>query len=192
MASTQLREYKLVVVGGGGVGKSALTIQFIQSHFVEEYDPTIEDSYRKQCVIDDEVAVLDILDTAGQEEFSAMREQYMHTGEGFLLVYSIIDRNSFEEIPKFRKQILRVKDRNEFPMILVANKADLENERVVSYSEGEDLAAQMKVKYVESSAKHKVHVDKAFHDLVRVIRRSKKPDGEGGHKEKKKGKCIIL
>jgi len=59
MASTQLREYKLVVVGGGGVGKSALTIQFIQSHFVEEYDPTIEDSYRKQCVIDDEVAVLD-------------------------------------------------------------------------------------------------------------------------------------
>lgn len=192
MASTQLREYKLVVVGGGGVGKSALTIQFIQSHFVEEYDPTIEDSYRKQCVIDDEVAVLDILDTAGQEEFSAMREQYMHTGEGFLLVYSIVDRNSFEEIPKFRKQILRVKDRNEFPMILVANKADLENERVVSYQEGEDLAAQMKVKYVESSAKHKVHVDKAFHDLVRVIRKSKKPDGEGGHREKKKAKCIIL
>jgi small GTP-binding protein len=64
-----LREYKLVVVGGGGVGKSALTIQFIQSHFVDEYDPTIEDSYRKQCVIDDEVALLDVLDTAGQEEY---------------------------------------------------------------------------------------------------------------------------
>jgi GTPase KRas protein len=52
-----------------GVGKSALTIQFIQSHFVDEYDPTIEDSYRKQCVIDDEVALLDVLDTAGQEEY---------------------------------------------------------------------------------------------------------------------------
>jgi len=64
-----IREYKLVVVGGGGVGKSALTIQFIQSHFVDEYDPTIEDSYRKQCVIDDEVALLDVLDTAGQEEY---------------------------------------------------------------------------------------------------------------------------
>ena len=62
-----IKEYKLVVVGGGGVGKSALTIQFIQSHFVDEYDPTIEDSYRKQCVIDEEVALLDILDTAGQE-----------------------------------------------------------------------------------------------------------------------------
>ena len=53
------RQYKLVVVGGGGVGKSALTIQFIQSHFVQDYDPTIEDSYRKQCVIDDRVAHLD-------------------------------------------------------------------------------------------------------------------------------------
>lgn len=174
-ASKDLTEYKLVVVGGGGVGKSALTIQFIQSHFVEEYDPTIEDSYRKQCVIDDEVAVLDILDTAGQEEFSAMREQYMHTGEGFLLVYSIIDRNSFEEIPKFYRQILRVKDRPEFPMVLVANKADLEGERVVSGAEGESLASELKIKYVETSAKHRIHVDKAFHDLVRVIRQAQKP-----------------
>lgn len=65
-----LREYKLVVVGGGGVGKSALTIQFIQGNYIQEYDPTIEDSYRKQTVIDDEVALLDVLDTAGQEEYS--------------------------------------------------------------------------------------------------------------------------
>ncbi|CAG8718296.1 5295_t:CDS:2, partial [Gigaspora rosea] len=71
------------------VDKSELVHQFIQAHFVDEYDPTIEDSYRKQCVIDDEVALLDVLDTAGQEEYSAMREQYMRTGEGFLLVYSI-------------------------------------------------------------------------------------------------------
>ena len=59
MAGDHDRQYKLVVVGGGGVGKSALTIQFIQSHFVSDYDPTIEDSYRKQCVIDDRVAHLD-------------------------------------------------------------------------------------------------------------------------------------
>ena len=72
-----------------------------------------------------------VLDTAGQEEFSAMREQYMRSGEGFLLVFSVIDRNSYEEIYKFHKQILRVKDRDEFPMILVANKCDLEHQRVV-------------------------------------------------------------
>ena len=61
------KEFKLVVVGGGGVGKSAITIQLIQSHFVDEYDPTIEDSYRKQCVVDGQQVILDILDTAGQE-----------------------------------------------------------------------------------------------------------------------------
>ncbi|CAI4780361.1 BAF_collapsed_G0051360.mRNA.1.CDS.1 [Saccharomyces cerevisiae] len=104
-----IREYKIVVVGGGGVGKSALTIQFIQSYFVDEYDPTIEDSYRKQVVIDDKVSILDILDTAGQEEYSAMREQYMRTGEGFLLVYSVTSRNSFDELLSYYQQIQRVK-----------------------------------------------------------------------------------
>ena len=70
-----MTEYKLVIVGGGGVGKSALTIQLIQNHFIDEYDPTIEDSYRKQVTIDEETCLLDILDTAGQEEYSAMRDQ---------------------------------------------------------------------------------------------------------------------
>lgn len=91
------------------------------------------DSYRKQCVIDEEVALLDVLDTAGQEEYAAMREQYMRTGEGFLLVYSITSRTSFEEIQYFQQQILRVKDKDYFPMILVGNKCDLEGERQVSF-----------------------------------------------------------
>lgn len=94
------------------------------------------DSYRKQCVIDDEVALLDVLDTAGQEEYSAMREQYMRTGEGFVLVYSINSRQSFEEIMVFQQQILRVKDKDYFPIIVVGNKCDLEHERQVS-TEGE-------------------------------------------------------
>ncbi|KAG8745127.1 Ras GTPase [Ceratobasidium sp. 414] len=187
------REYKLVVVGGGGVGKSALTIQFIQSHFVDEYDPTIEDSYRKQCVIDDEVALLDVLDTAGQEEYGAMREQYMRTGEGFLLVYSITSRNSFEEISTFHQQILRVKDRDSFPVIVVANKCDLEYERQVGMNgtlvrvhisirlmttgrdtEGRDLAKHFGTKFIETSAKQRINVDEAFSNLVREIRRYNK------------------
>lgn len=171
MASKFLREYKLVVVGGGGVGKSCLTIQLIQSHFVDEYDPTIEDSYRKQCVIDDEVALLDVLDTAGQEEYSAMREQYMRTGEGFLLVYSINSRQSFEEITTFQQQILRVKDKDYFPMVVVGNKCDLESEREVTRQEGENLARSFGCKFIETSAKSRINVDKAFYDIVREIRR---------------------
>ncbi|GAA6003117.1 uncharacterized protein JCM10292_002875 [Rhodotorula paludigena] len=205
-----LREYKLVVVGGGGVGKSALTIQFIQSHFVDEYDPTIEcvsafgpspdctslaswhsfsaclltfracrDSYRKQCMIDEEVALLDVLDTAGQEEYSAMREQYMRTGEGFLLVYSITSRNSFDEIGTFHQQILRVKDKDSFPVIVVANKADLEYERQVGSHEGSELAKTFGCRFIETSAKQRLNVDEAFFNLVREIRRYNKEQAAG-------------
>ncbi|KAK3707490.1 RAS1 protein [Vermiconidia calcicola] len=169
-----LREYKLVVVGGGGVGKSCLTIQLIQSHFVDEYDPTIEDSYRKQCVIDDEVALLDVLDTAGQEEYSAMREQYMRTGEGFLLVYSITSRQSFEEMVTFQQQILRVKDKDYFPIIVVGNKCDLESERQVSTEEGRQLARSFGCNFIETSAKSRINVDNAFYDIVREIRKYNK------------------
>ena len=87
-------------------------------------------------MIDKEVALLDILDTAGQEEYAAMREQYIRPGEGFLLVYSITARDSFEEIRTFYKQILRVKDKEFFPVVLVGNKCDLDMERQVT-TEGE-------------------------------------------------------
>lgn len=175
-----LREYKLVVVGGGGVGKSALTIQLIQSHFVDEYDPTIEDSYRKQCTIDGEQVLLDVLDTAGQEEYSAMREQYMRTGEGFLLVYSITSRNSLEELQSFYEQILRVKDADHVPVIVVGNKCDLEIERQVSYEEGLALARQFNCPFLETSAKQRINVEEAFYDLVRSIRDGGKSNGLNG------------
>ncbi|KAK6539765.1 Ras GTPase [Orbilia ellipsospora] len=179
-----VREYKLVVVGGGGVGKSCLTIQLIQSHFVDEYDPTIEDSYRKQCNVDDEVALLDVLDTAGQEEYSAMREQYMRTGEGFILVYSITSRTSFEEISQFQSQILRVKDKDFFPLVVVGNKCDLETDRQVSTQEGRSLAESFGCPFMETSAKARINVDECFYELVREIRKyNKNPDGDPKKKE---------
>lgn len=191
-----MTEYKLVIVGGGGVGKSACTIQLIQNNFIEEYDPTIEDSYRKQVTIDDETCILDILDTAGQEEYSAMRDQYMRTGQGFLIVYSIISRSSFDEVNAFREQILRVKDADRVPMVICGNKVDLESERQVTVVEGRDLAKNFGVPFMETSAKTRVNVEESFHELVREIRKSeaKKTAGGGGKKgggQKKKG-CMIL
>ncbi|KAL2917550.1 Ras GTPase [Polyrhizophydium stewartii] len=176
---------------------SALTIQFIQSQFVDEYDPTIEDSYRKQCVIDQETALLDVLDTAGQEEYSAMREQYMRSGEGFLLVYSITSRSSFEEVQTFYQQILRVKDRDWIPMVLVGNKCDLESERVVSTHDGRELARNMRCKFVESSARHRINVDEAYYLLVRSIRDENKRASvadmtDRNKKPKKKIKCLVM
>ncbi|QLQ79701.1 hypothetical protein HG537_0C03490 [Torulaspora globosa] len=170
LSKSNIREYKLVVVGGGGVGKSALTIQLIQSHFVDEYDPTIEDSYRKQVVIDDKVTILDILDTAGQEEYSAMREQYMRTGEGFLLVYSVTSRTSFDELMTYYQQIQRVKDVDYVPVVVVGNKSDLEEERQVAYEDGLNMAKQINAPFLETSAKQAINVDEAFYTLVRLVR----------------------
>lgn len=170
------------------------------------------DSYRKQCLIDEEVALLDVLDTAGQEEYSAMREQYMRTGEGFLLVYSITSRQSFEEIMTFQQQILRVKDKDYFPIIVVGNKCDLEGERQVSRQEGESLARSFGCRFIETSAKSRINVDNAFYDLVREIRRYNRemaspgngapvmgsyPPGRGEKEEEHEsagccGRCVIM
>jgi len=179
--------YKLVVVGDGGVGKSALTIQFFQKMFVEDYDPTIEDSYIQHVEVDRQVCVLDVLDTAGQEEFSALREQYMRKGDGFLLVYSVIDANSCKNIRQFYNQILRVKDRKTYPMILVANKVDLVHLRKISEEEGRELAAELQIPYIETSAKvPPINVDAAFHELVRVIRQQNQNQYPGKKKRKKR------
>jgi len=189
-----MTEYKLVIVGGGGVGKSALTIQLIQNHFIDEYDPTIEDSYRKQVTIDEETCLLDILDTAGQEEYSAMRDQYMRTGQGFMLIYAITSRSSFDEIASFREQILRVKDKDKVPIMMVGNKCDLETERQVTTGEGADLAKSFGCPFMESSAKTRVNVEESFFELVREIKKDmnggvglKNPKGK-----KKAAKCTML
>ena len=187
-----MTEYKLVVVGAGGVGKSALTIQLIQNHFVDEYDPTIEDSYRKQVIIDGETCLLDILDTAGQEEYSAMRDQYMRTGEGFLLVFAVNNAKSFEDITTYREQIKRVKDVEEVPMVLVGNKCDLP-QWTVQMNEARELARQYGMPIIETSAKTRMGVDDAFYTLVREIRREKEKNVK--HKRKfcrKLSRCILL
>jgi len=193
-----LPTYKLVVVGDGGVGKSALTIQFFQKMFVEDYDPTIEDSYIQHNEIENTWCILDVLDTAGQEEFSAMREQYMRKGDGFLLVYSVTDKASFHNIKQFYTLILRVKDKDNYPMILVANKVDLVHLRQVSQDQGKELATLLKIPYIETSAKNPpINVDKAFHEVVRIIRhqpqsieRKEKPKKSTGKSHK--GKCDLM
>ena len=204
--------YKLVVLGDGGVGengannpgednplsrrgtKTDLLLQLCLNHFVETYDPTIEDSYRKQVVIDSQSCMLEVLDTAGQEEYTALRDQWIRDGEGFILVYSITSRSSFTRIRKFHNQIQRVKESTSAsspttagylaspvappmhmghqpaPVMLVGNKSDRVTDREVSIQEGSALAKDMGCQFVEASAKNCINVEKDFYDVVRSLR----------------------
>lgn len=184
-----MREYKIVVLGSGGVGKSALTVQFVQGIFVEKYDPTIEDSYRKQVEVDGQQGMLEILDTAGTEQFTAMRDLYMKNGQGFVLVYSITAQSTFNDLQDLREQILRVKDTDDVPMVLVGNKCDLEGERVVGKEQGASLARTFNCAFMETSAKAKINVNDTFYDLVRQIN---KKSPEKKLNKKKKSICVLL
>jgi len=101
-----MKEFKVVVLGSGGVGKSALTVQFVSGHFMEKYDPTIEDFYRKEIEVDNTPCVLEILDTAGTEQFASMRDLYIKNGQGFVVVYSLTNHQTFQDIKTMRDQIV--------------------------------------------------------------------------------------
>ena len=178
---TSMTSYKIAVVGAGGVGKSALTIQLIQNQFVPAYDPTIEDSYKKQVVIDKETCFLDILDTAGQEEFQAMRDQYMREREGFLIVFAVNNDESLEEISEFVGQIKRVKEGEEVRMVLVGNKCDLP-EWTVDMARVRDIAHTYNCPFIKTSAKTRTGVDDAFYTLVREVRKDEKQRGDDNTK----------
>uniref|UniRef100_A0A8C4ZL48 Ras-related protein ralB-A-like n=1 Tax=Gadus morhua TaxID=8049 RepID=A0A8C4ZL48_GADMO len=188
--------HKVIMVGSGGVGKSALTLQFMYDEFVEDYEPTKADSYRKKVVLDGEEVQIDILDTAGQEDYAAIRDNYFRSGEGFLLVFSITEQESFAATAEFREQILRVKEEEAIPLLLVGNKSDLEERRQVSADEATARAAQWGgVTYVETSAKTRANVDKVFFDLMREVRKKKMSeikDKNGPSGKKKKQRCCLL
>ncbi|ELP89497.1 hypothetical protein EIN_391520 [Entamoeba invadens IP1] len=189
--------HKVVLVGDGGVGKSAITIQLTQGHFIVDYDPTIENCYRKTLTVDNRICVLDILDTAGQEEYASMLDQYFRNGHGFLIVYSVTDRNSFESIKNYQSKILRVKEASNFPIVFVANKVDLVKDRDVTEKEGKEKATELKVEYIETSAKNKLNIEEAFYTLVRSIRKQHTTTDSGESedkkpKKKKKGGCFLL
>ncbi|XP_072306474.1 ras-related protein Ral-B-like [Eucyclogobius newberryi] len=187
--------HKVIMVGSGGVGKSALTLQFMYDEFVEDYEPTKADSYRKKVVLDGEDVQIDILDTAGQEDYAAIRDNYFRSGEGFLLVFSITEHESFTATAEFREQILRVKEEELVPLLVVGNKSDLEERRQVSAEEVSSRAVEWGVPYVETSAKTRANVDKVFFDLMREVRKKKmseSKDKNGPSGKKKKKRCCIL
>jgi len=164
---------KLCILGPGAVGKSALSLRFTNDHFDEDYNPTIEDAYRKRVTIDGREAMLDILDTAGQEDFHALRAVWYRRKDGFLLVYAINKPETLEELDLFYKEISsHYEDGIIPPILLVANKSDIENEHSAAlWKKADDWATQWNaVEHMKTSAKTAYNVKAAFANIVRATR----------------------
>eukprot|EP00727_Mastigamoeba_balamuthi_P007666 m51a1_g352 putative ras gtpase (209) ;mRNA; r:569975-570924 len=196
----------IIIVGDGGVGKSALSVRLVENRFDPDYNPTIEDAFTKRLRVDGQQATLKIVDTAGQEEYSALREAHYAKADAFILVYSITDRNGFDSIPKFRSKILTLLDVSEIPMTVVGNKSDMAEYRKVATREGQDLAKSFgDIPFKETSAKTSSNVEETFADVVRLVRKANSgaatPSGPSSGRRKstatddpayfKKKKCII-
>ena len=139
-----------------------------------ELETTIATKLKQDEIINDDqqTCLLDILDTAGQEEYSALRDLYTRNGQCFLLVYAINCVSSFEEAKMLVEFCRRVKDSEEVPMILVGNKVDLEEHRQVSTLEAKKFAKENDILFIETSAKTAYNVEEAFVELIRITPRS--------------------
>jgi len=162
--------YKLVMLGDGGVGKTAITIRFVSDRFVTEYDPTVEDAYKKEHQVDGKDVTVEIIDTAGQEEYSSgLQDKFIRGGEGFILMYSVTSKASLLRVKEIQKKILWTKDSDEVAMILVGNKSDLMKERQVSPQEGKELAKEFRCPFLETSAKSGDNVNECMRLLFGEI-----------------------
>jgi len=183
-------------LGDGGVGKTALAVQFTLNCFVETYDPTIEDAYRKQLVVDNRMCFVEVIDTAGQEEYATLRDQWVREGQGFILVYSIASRSTFDRLEVFRQSMMRVK-RQKPIFMLVGNKCDKTYEREVSKEEGAALARNFGCEFIETSAKTAQNVERLFMNLVRALRQTRNiepgpPGLSRPARDERRKKCIIM
>ncbi|CDR42694.1 CYFA0S10e01178g1_1 [Cyberlindnera fabianii] len=178
------RTRKISVCGARGVGKSTLVVQYVDNYFVESYYPTIQNQFNKSVKFRDQTYEVEILDTAGQDEFTIMNDSTIV--HGYLLVYAINSRSSFDLLPVIRDKILDSTGTDKVPMILVGNKLDLE--RKVSKDEGAKLAREFgNIPFIEVSAKMsqgEQDIGKIFLGLLEQI--------EGEKIDPTNEKCIVM
>ncbi|CAB1311958.1 unnamed protein product [Coregonus sp. 'balchen'] len=171
---------RMVILGSTKVGKTAIVSRFLNGRFDEEqYTPTIEDFHRKLYSIKGDVYQLDILDTSGNHPFPAMRRLSILTGDVFILVFSIDNRDSFQEVQRLKQQIVetksclknKTKEKIDVPLVICGNKGDREFYREVQNEEIEQLVAgDEHCAYFEISAKRNTNVDQMFQTLFTMAK----------------------
>jgi len=169
---------RVCLLGSGAVGKSCIALRFVQGVFNEQYDPTIEDYFRKDASVDGQIVSLDILDTAGQEDFGALKAAWYRKKDGFILVFSLDMPNTLDDLAKFHDELSKFYEVEGVvpPILIVGNKLDL-----VSNAEAERLLAKANqdskewdaVDVIRASAKTGMNIEATFANMVRAIRRSR-------------------
>ncbi|XP_071552024.1 GTP-binding protein Di-Ras2-like [Panulirus ornatus] len=196
----QSNDYRVVVFGAGGVGKSSLVLRFVKGTFRESYIPTIEDTYRQVISCNKNICTLQITDTTGSHQFPAMQRLSISKGHAFILVYSITSRQSLEELRPIWEVIREIKGNEvEFPIMLVGNKCDEGEAREVQSSHGETQAKAWKCNFMETSAKTNHNVKELFQELLNMEKNrnmSLQLDGKKNKSQKGtrkiKEKCLLM
>lgn len=166
------KQRKIAVMGYRSVGKSSLSIQFVEGQFVDSYDPTIENTFTKSTRINSQDYELKLVDTAGQDEYSLFPSQYSIDVHGYVLVYSITSLKSFDVVKSIHEKLLDITGKENVPLVLVGNKTDLHMERAISTEEGKRLADEWKAIFLETSAKENQSVSDIFHNLLMEIEKA--------------------
>ncbi|KAI6003966.1 small GTPase superfamily [Pisolithus albus] len=192
MAASSTRKRKIVVLGSRSVGKSSLVIQFIENHFVEAYHPTIENTFSKAVVYKGVEYDCDIVDTAGQDEYSILNSKHVIGVHGYVFVYSIASRRSFDMVKIIHEKIIDFCGKNEIPCVIVGAKCDLQSRyvllilllryrvllphtltsRQVQPEEAEEFAKTKQAAWVETSAKNNINVGRVFQLCLAEIENS--------------------
>eukprot|EP01091_Cochliopodium_minus_P019605 TRINITY_DN8290_c2_g1_i1.p1 TRINITY_DN8290_c2_g1~~TRINITY_DN8290_c2_g1_i1.p1 ORF type:complete len:198 (+),score=45.72 TRINITY_DN8290_c2_g1_i1:36-629(+) len=172
-------EFKIVLLGEGGVGKTCLMNRYISGFYLEEYDPTCEISCRKREELDEKVYGIDVLDTHGQEDYSALRDQFIRSGDMAVVVFDLTRSATFDECEKYIQQYGKIKNNNEelndinfiktLPLMLVGTKLDLEERREVHKEDALKLAKKYGCEYKETSAKSDINVNQVFLDSLKLL-----------------------
>ena len=163
--------YKIVMLGDGAVGKTAMTTRFTQNFFDADYKRTIGSDFAiKRLTIDDIDAqvTLQVWDLAGQPRFESVRQGFYRGARGGLMVYDVTRRRTFLNIENWKEEAF-TNLQKEVPLVLVANKVDLEDSRVISTNEGEEYAKENNFIYVESSALTGENVEEAYVNLCKIM-----------------------
>lgn len=160
---------KIMLIGNSGVGKSSLLLRFADDYFNPNFPSTIGIDYKVRTVnINGKTVKLQIWDTAGQERFGRITMSYVRGAMGIIFVYDVTNQNSYNQISKWSLDIANYCNEN-VHKILIGNKSDLVEQRVIDYDQGLKLANQHQIKFFETSAKDGKSVNDSFMILAKDI-----------------------